>query len=62
MAEKETERQTAQNELDDLLMVFGDLEDKVEKYKQRLKDLGGNVSEGEDGDEDEDQEDEEGVD
>lgn len=37
-------------------MVFGDLEERCEKYKQRLKDLGENVSDGEDeedGDEDE---------
>jgi hypothetical protein len=44
-------------------MVFGDLEDKVTKYKNRLKDAGGNVTdeeeeeEGEDDDEDEDDED-----
>lgn len=56
LAEKETARQTTQSELDDLLMVFGDLEERCEKYKQRLKDLGENVSDGEDeedGDEDE---------
>lgn len=41
-----------QNELDDLLMVFGDLEDKVNKYKEQLKGLGENVSDGEDDDED----------
>lgn len=37
-------------------MVFGDLEDKVNKYKERLKELGENVSDGED----EDDEDEDG--
>jgi chromosome segregation ATPase len=62
LAEKTAERHAAQNELDDLLMVFGDLEDKAEKYKQRLKDLGENVSDGEDGDEDEGEADEDGVD
>jgi len=30
---KEEERESAQTELDDLLMVFGDLEEKVAKYK-----------------------------
>jgi chromosome segregation ATPase len=63
VAEKETERQAAQSELDDLLMVFGDLEDKSEKYKQRLKELGESVSDGEDGDGDEDEADDgDGVD
>ena len=38
----------AQSELDDLLMVFGDLEDKTQKYKDRLKQLGEIVSDGED--------------
>ncbi|KAK5660813.1 hypothetical protein OQA88_12181 [Cercophora sp. LCS_1] len=55
--EKEEERKSAQNELDDLLMVFGDLEEK-----ERLKALGESVSDGEDddedGDEDEDDDDE----
>jgi hypothetical protein len=38
-------------------MVFGDLEDKVTKYKERLKELGGNVSDAdEDDEEDEDEE------
>lgn len=46
-----------QGELDDLLMVFGDLEDKVAKYKERLKGLGESVSDDED-DDGEDEEDE----
>lgn len=53
---KEKEKTAVQNELDDLLMVFGDLEDKVSRYKERLKGLGENVSDGED------EEDEEGGD
>ena len=60
LQEKETARHAAQSELDDLLMVFGDLEDKVAKYKERLKALGENVSDDED--EDDDEEDESGVD
>ena len=51
MAENETGRQAVQSELDDLLMVFGDLEDKSSKYKKRLKALGESVSDGEDEDE-----------
>ncbi len=58
LAEKEKEKQAVQSELDDLLMVFGDLEDKVTKYKQRLKALGENISDEEEEDEDEDVEDE----
>ncbi|KAG0651473.1 Intracellular transport USO1 [Hyphodiscus hymeniophilus] len=53
LAEKEKERTAVQSELDDLLMVFGDLEEKSEKYKERLRELGENVSDGEEGDEDE---------
>lgn len=30
---KDEEKAAVQTELDDLLMVFGDLEEKVEKYK-----------------------------
>lgn len=48
LALKESERQTTQNELDDLLMVFGDLEDKVTRYRERLKARGETVSDGED--------------
>jgi chromosome segregation ATPase len=58
LAEKEKEKQAVQSELDDLLMVFGDLEDKVTKYKERLKALGESISDDEEEDEDEDDEDE----
>ncbi len=56
MAKTEQEKQAVQSELDDLLMVFGDLEEKVEKYKERLKVLGESVSDGEDEDADDDEE------
>ncbi|KAK0705195.1 p115 like vesicle tethering protein [Lasiosphaeris hirsuta] len=49
---KEEERRATQNELDDLLIVFSDLEEKVTRYKDRLKTLGETVSDGEDEDED----------
>ncbi|KAH8816298.1 p115 like vesicle tethering protein [Xylogone sp. PMI_703] len=48
---KEEEKQAVQSELDDLLMVFGDLEEKANKYKDRLRALGEDVSDGEAGDE-----------
>jgi len=48
LVEKENERKATQSELDDLLMVFGDLEDKTQRYKERLKQLGESVSDGED--------------
>jgi len=57
LAENEKGKQTVQSELDDLLMVFGDLEDKVTKYRERLKALGESISDDEE-DEDEDGEDE----
>lgn len=74
LKESEEARETTQNELDDLLIVFGDLEakrneDKVSTntqaagiyhanlYKNRLRELGQEVSEAED-DDDEDDEDE----
>ncbi|KAI9931934.1 hypothetical protein MW887_009435 [Aspergillus wentii] len=53
--QKEEARQAAQSELEDLLIVFGDLEAKREQDKQRLKDLGQEVS---DDDDDEDNEEE----
>lgn len=52
LLEREQEKQSVQGELDDLLMVFGDLEDKVKQYKERLQTLGENVSDGEEEDED----------
>ncbi|KAI1099091.1 p115 like vesicle tethering protein [Jackrogersella minutella] len=55
--EKEEQKSAAQTELDDLLMVFGDLEERVEKYKKRLIDLGETVSDGEEENEDEDADD-----
>ncbi|KAJ6109154.1 hypothetical protein N7486_001388 [Penicillium sp. IBT 16267x] len=53
--EKDEARQASQSELEDLLIVFGDLEAKRNEDKQRLKDLGQEISE----DEDEDDENEE---
>ncbi|KAI9368439.1 p115 like vesicle tethering protein [Aspergillus egyptiacus] len=52
---KEEARHAAQSELDDLLIVFGDLEAKRIEDKKRLKDLGQEVSEDEE-DEDETEE------
>lgn len=54
LAEKDKEKLAVQGELDDLLMVFGDLEDKVSRYKERLKALGESVSNGEEDEDDED--------
>ncbi|KAI0445636.1 p115 like vesicle tethering protein [Xylaria telfairii] len=62
LEEKEEQQSSTQAELDDLLMVFGDLEEKVEKYKKRLKDLGENISDGEDEEDDDDDEGESEVD
>ncbi|KAJ5904492.1 hypothetical protein N7504_006875 [Penicillium tannophilum] len=54
--EKDEARQASQSELEDLLIVFGDLEAKRNEDKQRLKDLGQEISEDED--EDDENEDE----
>ncbi|KAI1110133.1 p115 like vesicle tethering protein [Nemania sp. NC0429] len=54
LKDKEEQHSSTQTELDDLLMVFGDLEDKVEKYKKRLKDLGEAISDGEEEEDDDD--------
>lgn len=65
LLEREQEKKAVQGELDDLLMVFGDLEDKVKQYKRRLRALGEDVSDGEDEDDVEDDADgheEDGVD
>ncbi|CAJ2511027.1 Uu.00g066520.m01.CDS01 [Anthostomella pinea] len=57
LKEKEEQKSATQTELDDLLMVYGDLEEKVEKYKKRLTDLGENVSDDEEDDDEDDDED-----
>lgn len=53
------EAKKARTELEDMLMVMSDLEGKRDEYKQKLKELGAEVSEDEDDDEDDDDEDEE---
>lgn len=52
LAEMEKEKQAVQSELDDLLMVFSDLEAKVTRYKEKLQALGEVISDDEDEDED----------
>ncbi|ROT43355.1 hypothetical protein SODALDRAFT_336736 [Sodiomyces alkalinus F11] len=54
LKEAQEAKQATQTELDDLLMVFSDLEDKVAQYKARLEKLGEQVSDGEE-DESEDE-------
>jgi len=46
----EKEKQAVQSELDDLLMVFSDLEAKVTRYKEKLQALGEVISDDEDED------------
>ncbi|KAF2092019.1 intracellular protein transporter [Saccharata proteae CBS 121410] len=57
--EKEEARGAAQQELDDMLMVLADLEEKRGRDKRRLRELGEEVSEGEDDDEEEEDEEDE---
>lgn len=60
LVKEKSERKDVQTELDDLLVVFGDLEAKRSTDKSRLKALGEDVSEDEDeGDPEEEDEDEE---
>ncbi|KIH95012.1 Mediator of RNA polymerase II transcription subunit 6 [Sporothrix brasiliensis 5110] len=58
------EKKATQTELDDLLMVFADLEEKSAGYKARLRQHGESLSDDEDGyeDEDEDEDEDEGED
>lgn len=56
LKQAQAEKKATQGELDDLLMVFGDLEEKNTKYKERLKALGQAVSDGEDSDDGDDDE------
>merc|ERR1712137_855726 len=44
LVEKENEKNVIQAELEDLLIVFTDVEDKIKKYKCKLQDLGETVS------------------
>ncbi|KFZ06858.1 hypothetical protein V501_07032 [Pseudogymnoascus sp. VKM F-4519 (FW-2642)] len=57
-AESELQKAAVQAELDDLLMVFGDTEDKLSRYKEQLRELGEAVSDGENDDEGDDDKDE----
>lgn len=60
LTREKSERRDVQTELDDLLVVFGDLETKRSTDKKRLKELGEEVSDDEDdGDGDEEDDDEE---
>lgn len=59
MKKREEEKESAQGELDDLLMVFSDTEEKLNKYKEKLKALGEAISDDEEGDDDDDDEDDE---
>ncbi|KAF2458764.1 p115 like vesicle tethering protein [Lineolata rhizophorae] len=56
VGEKEEAREKTQGELDDLLMVLGDLEEKRTRDKKRLKELGQEVSDGSDDEGDESRE------
>lgn len=49
LEDERNQKAAVQGELDDLLMVFEDVEDKVSRYKKKLRDLGEVVSDGEDG-------------
>jgi len=58
--EKELAREAAQTELDDMLMVLADLEEKRKRDRERLKAHGEEISEGEEEDEEGEEEEDEG--
>ncbi|KAL2214341.1 hypothetical protein CC79DRAFT_140781 [Sarocladium strictum] len=62
LAEAKNAKEATQSELDDLLLVFGELEDKVAKYRKRLIALGETVSDAEDDDDDDESGSDEDVD
>jgi len=51
--ESDSKAKTVQGELDDLLLVLGELEEKQSRYKAKIKSLGGEVT---DDDEEEEEE------
>lgn len=61
IASREAEKESIQGELDDMLMVYADTEEKLNKYKERLKAKGESISddEEEEGDEDDDDDEDE---
>jgi intracellular protein transport protein USO1 len=44
LEESETKAKGVQSELDDLLLVLGEMEEKHSRYKEKIKSLGGEVS------------------
>lgn len=60
---RESEKESIQGELDDIYMVYADAEEKLNKYKARLKEKGEAITddeEEEEGDDDEDEDEDEG--
>ena len=49
--EAESKAKTVQGELDDLLLVLGELEEKKSRYRDKIKALGGEVTDDEEEDE-----------
>jgi len=66
LAEAREAEKVAKEELEGMLLLMGDLEAKKDVYREKVKELGGSVSEEDDEEEDDDEEDEgadeEGVD
>jgi intracellular protein transport protein USO1 len=52
LEQSEQKAKSIQTELDDLLLVLGDLEEKQSRYRDKIKELGGEVTEDEEEDED----------
>ena len=51
LEEVNSKAKNAQGELDDLLLVLGEMEDTATRYKEKIKSLGGEVTDDDDDDE-----------
>lgn len=57
MKTRESEKESIQGELDDIYLVYADAEEKLNKYKERLKEKGEAITDDEDEEDDEEEED-----
>lgn len=58
VATRESEKESIQGELDDIYMVYADAEEKLNKYKARLKEKGEAITDDEEEEEEEEGDDE----
>jgi hypothetical protein len=51
LEESQARAKTVQSELDDLLLVLGEMEERTTRYRQKIKSLGSEVTDDEEDDE-----------